>query len=531
MHQKPGESTAARLSELLAGIAKIGAGDLSARMPVSSTGDRLDTIIDAINQMATELMASQAQLEARMKSRTAMLMDAFRKMELMALTDPLTKLRNRAALETVLESSLAEAAGSGAPALLLLDLDSFKSINDTLGHSAGDTVLKVVAERLRAAVRKEDTVARLGGDEFAIVLQSTPADRARDVATRIVSSLKQPVNLEDRVVAVGASVGIAISEPNDSAVDLILYADTAMYAAKNAANANVVLFSRQLLNARQMHSAISAELHNAIENNEMVLHYQPIVDLRTGTMVGVEALTRWQHPRRGLVMPDEFIGVADEIGAMASLTTWVLHESLAQLRRWQETLDLDPQFTMRINISAPQLQHPDLLADVQRILLDERIDPAALVLELTEHSMVTGNEWDLYSFRGLRNLGVGLSIDDFGTGYSSISYLRTLPADGVKLDKSLIGNPAESAAQRPFISAILELVKSCNLTTTFEGVETLGQAALLAELGCETGQGFYFGKPVPAAEIDTPWLHRFRSIPWKAEPLSPAPGALDQRES
>lgn len=515
MPEQPSEPTAERVAELLAGLGRIGSGDLNVTMPVSGTGDQLDTVITGVNLMTAELLATQNQLEARMKSRTAMLMDAFRKMELMALTDPLTKLRNRAALETALESSVAEAASQGAPALLLLDLDSFKAINDTLGHSAGDTVLKAVAERLRATVRKEDTVARLGGDEFAIVLQNTSTNRARVVANRIVTALKQPVKLHDREVAVAASVGIAISTSGASAVDLVLYADTAMYAAKKAIDTNVVLFSPTLLKERQMHVALSAELHNAIANNEMVLHYQPIVDLDTGTIVGVEALIRWQHPQRGLVMPDGFIGIADEIGAMRPLTAWVFHEALGQLRRWQEELDLEPRFTMRINISAPQLQNPELLDDVSRILIAERIDPAALILELTEYSLVTGNDWDLYSLRGLRNLGVGLAIDDFGTGYSSISYLRTLPVDGVKLDRSLLGNPAESAAQRPFISAILELVKSCHLATAVEGVETLDQAALLAELGCETGQGYYFGRPVPAANIDTQWLERFRGIPWK----------------
>lgn len=511
------ETTDTRLAELVDGIEKIASGQLTTRIPVSSAQDQLDTVIAGFNQMAEELMTSQAQLEARVKTRTAMLMDAFRKMELMALTDPLTQLRNRAALETVLDSSLAESATNGAPALLLLDLNSFKSINDTLGHSAGDTVLKVVAERLKASVRKEDTVARLGGDEFAIVLQNAATERARQVATRIVVALAQPVTAEDTELSIGASVGIVISKPDDSATDLILYADTAMYAAKNKANANVVVFSPRLLIARQKYSAMAAELQNSIDNNDMVLHYQPIVELATGALVGVEALIRWQHPRRGLVMPDEFIGLAEEIGAMAGLSAWVLQTALAQLRQWQNTLELDPRFTMRVNISATQLQRPELLDDVKRLLTVEKIDPAALVLELTEYSMVTGNEWDLYSFRGLRNLGVGLSIDDFGTGYSSISYLRTLPVDGVKLDKSLIGKPADSASQRPFVAAILQLVKSCNLATTFEGVETREQAAMLDELGCDTGQGYYFGRPVPATEVNTDWLHGFRGSPWRGE--------------
>ncbi len=515
------DPTDKRLPALMTGIEGIGAGELSTRVPAGTEQDSLSAIINSFNQMAQDLQRSQEQVQTRMKTRTTMLTDAFRKMELMALTDPLTQLRNRAALETVLESSLTEQGVNGSPALLLLDLDSFKSINDTLGHPAGDAVLKVVAERLRDTVRKIDTVARLGGDEFAVVLQDTPAERAKTVSRRIVAVLAEPMNIETTELSVGASVGIAAAMPGDSAADLILHADTAMYTAKNKAAVKVALFEPNLLNARRLHRVLAAELQDSIENNEMVLHYQPIVELATGKLLGVEALVRWQHPTRGLVMPDEFIDLAEEIGAMPNLAAWVLQTALARLRQWQQTLELDPRFTVRVNISATQLQRPYLLDDVQRLLLAEGIDPSALVLELTEYSMVTGNEWDLYSFQGLRKLGVGLAIDDFGTGYSSISYLRTLPVDGVKLDRSLIGGPTDGGASRPFIAAILQLVKSCNLAATCEGVETLEQAAMLTELGCETGQGYYFGRPVPAADITSSWLESFQGAPWLAVTAQP----------
>lgn len=518
------ESPDMRFADLLTGMKKIGAGELTTRICTGFQGDPVGEVVAGFNQMAQDLQDSKAQLESRMKTRTTMLTDAFRKMELMALTDPLTQLRNRAALETVLESSLAEQALNGAPALLLIDLDSFKGINDSLGHSAGDAVLKIVAERLRSSVRKIDTVARLGGDEFAVVLQNTAAADAQRVARSMVNSLSQPLSVEETELSIGASVGVAIAKQDDSALDLILHADTAMYAAKNNSNANVVVFRAALLNARQRHSALAAELQNAIENHEMVLHYQPIVELATGRLVGLEALVRWQHPQRGLVMPDEFIGLAEEIGAMADLAAWVLHTALSQLRRWRETFSLDPSITMRINISATQLQRPELLDDVKRLLLAEEIEPSALVLELTEYSMVTGNEWDLYSFRGLRNLGVGLAIDDFGTGYSSISYLRALPVDGVKLDKSLIGDPVIDGAERPFIAAILQLIKSCQLDATFEGVETQQQATMLTELGCKNGQGYYFGRPVPASAITGHWLEAFQCAPW-LEDSAPVTGA------
>ncbi len=383
------------MTVLIGALDRIAEGDLSTRIHVSAIPDELGSVIAGFNLMAEELMTSQGELEARVKSRTSMLMDAFRKMELMALTDPLTQLRNRAALETVLDASLSEPALHGVPAMLLLDMDSFKEINDTLGHAAGDTVLKVVAERLRLSVRKEDTVARLGGDEFAVVLQNTPVARARDVATRIVEALAEPFKVEDSVIGVAASIGIAIPQPDDSIHDLILFADTAMYAAKNNVGTNIVVFTPSLLKERQLRRAVAAELRNAIDSEQMLLHYQPVVELATGRMVGVEALVRWQHPTRGLVMPDQFIDLAEEIGVMGRLTAWVLKAALSQLRDWQCTLNLDPRFTMRVNISATQLQRPELLDDVQRILLAEKIKPEALVLELTEYSMVTSNEWDL----------------------------------------------------------------------------------------------------------------------------------------
>ncbi|MGA7206086.1 MAG: EAL domain-containing protein [Specibacter sp.] len=510
-----------RLGELVEGIVKIAGGELDTRIEASPARDQLDAVIAGFNLMAEELMVAQGELEARVKTRTSMLMDAYRKMELMALTDPLTQLRNRTALETALESSLAEMEIGGSPALLLMDLNSFKGINDSLGHSAGDTVLKLVADRLRACIRKDDTAARLGGDEFAVVLHDTSAARAQRVARRIITALAQPARVDDKELTVAASVGIAIPKTDDSALDLILYADTAMYVAKRDTVSNVVVFDPMMLSVRQMHSALAAELRHAIDHSELVLHYQPVVELATGTLIGVEALVRWQHPVRGLLLPDDFIELAEEIGAMTAMTAWVLETALAQLRQWRNTLELDPNFTMRVNISATQLQRPELLEDVRRFLVAEDIKAGSLVLELTESDAVAGNAWDAYSFTGLRRLGVGLSIDDFGTGYSSISYLRTLPVDAVKLDRSLIGSPEDPAGQRPFIAAILQLVGACNLVATFEGVETREQAELLTMLGCHSAQGYYFSRPVPSTQINAGLLARLHGAPW-----SPSAAAL-----
>ena len=511
----PADALDERLADLVEGIVRIAGGDLETRLPVSESRDQLDAVITGFNVMAQELMGAQGELEARVKTRTAMLMDAYRKMELMALTDPLTKLFNRTALETTLETSLSEAEVGGWPAMLLLDLDAFKSVNDTLGHSAGDEVLKIVATRLRSVVRKEDTVARLGGDEFAVVLQDTSSIRARKVAARIVSALAVPVLVDDMEVTAGASVGIAIPKAGDSALDVILYADTAMYAAKRDPQTQITIFTPELLHARQLRSALGDDLREAIENQQMLVYYQPIVALASGIVTGVEALVRWQHPARGLLMPDDFIPLAEEIGAMTQLTANVLETAVRQLRSWQDTLDLGPDFTVRVNLSAAELQRTELIDDVRRILGDANVSPGSLVLELTESTLVMGNGWDTYSMRGLQNLGVGLEIDDFGTGYSSISYLRRLPVSAVKVDRSLVGDAVSDPKQRAFVAAILQLVHACRLNATFEGIETPEQAGMLTDLDCHSGQGYYFGRPMPASEIDAALLTSFLSTPWR----------------
>ncbi|MDQ6739394.1 MAG: bifunctional diguanylate cyclase/phosphodiesterase, partial [Actinomycetota bacterium] len=362
-------------------------------------------------------------------------------------------------------------------------------------------VLKITARRLRQAVRETDMVARLGGDEFAVLLPNATLTRAKRVANRILQSLSESIEIHGRHVICGTSIGVRLAEPTQSAEDLLLEADTAMYAAKAEGRGNVKIFDPVMLHARRMRSLLATELRDAIQTDQLVLHYQPVVELASGRIEGVEALVRWNHPARGLLMPDEFIPLAEETGHIVELGNWVLRASVCQLRRWQMELELDSRFSLRINISAPELQRLNFVEDVRETLASSRIDPSNLIIELTESAIITGNDLDRYSLNSLRKLGVRLEIDDFGTGYSSISYLRRLPVDVVKVDRSLIMELGKSESENDFVAAILQLIRASGLKTLVEGIETREQAEELKRMGCISGQGYYFGRPVPANEI------------------------------
>jgi diguanylate cyclase (GGDEF)-like protein len=487
---------------LVEGIVRIASGDLSTRIPHSGARDDVAAVIAGINLMADDLQAIYQELEQRVESRTAMLREAQVELERMALTDPLTQLANRTALNSALSHALAETSrGEMPPALLILDLDSFKGINDSLGHSAGDDVLRAIAKRLQDAVRETDTVARLGGDEFAVMLPKSTLVRARRVANRIFKALSESVDVGDLRITCGTSIGVRVAEPGQSVDDLVMEADTAMYAAKAQPNSNVKVFEPALLHARRLQSVMISEMREAIREDQLTLHYQPVVELATGRMEGVEALVRWNHPSRGLLMPDQFIPLAEETGMILDLGHWVLKNAVRQLADWQRELDLDPSFNVRVNISTKELQDLDLIDHVRDILRETGVDAANLVVELTESMAVNGGDVDRYSLSGLRRLGVQLEIDDFGTGYSSISYLRKLPVNVVKIDRSLIDGLGGDEEQGNFVEAVLHLIHACGLKAVAEGIETAEQAAELARLGCASGQGYYFGRPVPASTL------------------------------
>ena len=488
-----------RLSQLLEGIVRLASGDLQSRIEVSPARDELDAIIMGTNLLAEDLQIIYEELEQRVEDRTQLLHEAHREMQKMAMQDPLTGLANRSALLAALKS--AQNHDGGQPVILLLDLDAFKSINDSLGHAAGDRVLTTVARRIRGAVRSTDVVARLGGDEFAIVMPATGADQAAVVGQRILAALKEPIELPDRTIRCGASIGLSVGEPGRSPDDLLMEADVAMYASKAEGQNRLHVFEPGLLLVRRLRSQLLDDLRTAVKGEGLVLHYQPVIELQTGRIEGVEALVRWQHPTRGFIMPDEFIPLAEDAGLISELGLWVLTTAVRQLRSWIDDALVDSSFSVRINISATDLQSLQFIEDVRGVLKETGVRPEQVVLELTEVAIVRGNELDRYSLGGLRGLGVGIEIDDFGTGYSSISYLRRLPVDRVKVDRSLIEGLGTDPSQPALVAAVLQLVRACGLEAVWEGVETAEQAEHLRNLGCLSAQGYYFSKPVPPEQV------------------------------
>ena len=493
-----------RLGKLLDGIVRLAAGELHSRIEVSSARDELDAVIMGTNLLAEDLQIMYQELEQRVELRTRLLNEAHLEMQKMALTDSLTGLSNRVALVSALNEALAEAEtedGGLPPAVLLLDLDAFKGINDTLGHAAGDQVLAAVGERIRDSVRDSDTVARLGGDEFAVLMPATTLTRAASVGNRILSALEEQVELENDAVHCGASMGLCIGGAGQSAEQLLMEADVAMYASKAGGRNRLKVFQPAMLHARQLRSQLIEDLRTAITESQLVLFYQPVVELATGRIEGAEALVRWKHPSRGMVMPDEFIPLAEDAGLISELGGWVLRTAVEQLREWRAAGSAGDDFSMRINISPTDLQRLEFIEEVRDALSGAELSPALLVLELTEGAIVSGNELDRYSLNSLRKLGVGLEIDDFGTGYSSISYLRRLPVDKVKVDRSLLKDLGTDPAQPALIAAILQLIRACGLEAVWEGVETAEQAEHLTSIGCVSAQGYYFGRPVSADEF------------------------------
>ncbi|MHA7155835.1 putative bifunctional diguanylate cyclase/phosphodiesterase [Arthrobacter sp. TMN-50] len=489
-----------RLAMLVDGIVRLSRGDLSSRMEPSAARDDVDAVITGFNLLAEELELVHRDFEERVASRTAMLHQAHQDMRSMAMTDALTGLDNRIALLSKLEDELSAAAETTPPALILLDLDSFKDVNDSFGHDAGDRVLQEVAHRLMGAVRDSDTVARLGGDEFAILVPEATQEIALRIANRALAALDDRISLEELHVFSRASIGVRLADAEQSAESILLDADTAMYAAKREGRSTIQVFEPVMLLQRQLRSQIASELRDAIRSDQLSLHYQPVVDLRDGRVLGLEALVRWNHPTRGFIMPDEFIPLAEEIGAVIELDRWVMRSAIQQYSLWRAEMQLDDDFQLRLNLSAVELQQLDLVDHVRALLRRFDIPPVALVLEITETALVTGGEVETYSLLSLKQLGVCIEIDDFGTGYSSISYLRKLPVSMVKVDRSLLSELATGSIQFGFIAAILQLIRAAGLEAVFEGIETKEQALRLQEMGCVGGQGYYFSRPLPVEE-------------------------------
>jgi diguanylate cyclase (GGDEF)-like protein/PAS domain S-box-containing protein len=420
-----------------------------------------------------------------------------------AFHDALTDLANRSLFANRLEHALArQARNESSIGVVVLDLDGFKTVNDSLGHSVGDDLLFAVGDRLRTAVRPGDTVARLGGDEFAILLEDEPTiEHLGEHAERILASFAEPFELAGKSLVVTASAGVTLNRPGDGPDELIRNADMAMYLAKRDGKSCVRRFEPAMHHAALDRLELEADLRRALQRDEFVVHYQPTVQIATGGISGFEALVRWDHPRRGLLSPSDFIPLAEETGLIIDIGRWVLERACHQARAWQEThAELD--LTMSVNLSARQLRDPHLVADVAATLRDSGIDPRSLVLEITETVLMDNSDAAIDRLHQLKALGVRLAIDDFGTGYSSLNYLRALPVDIVKIDKVFIDGVAFDKEARGLIKAILSMADTLDLQTVAEGVESRAQASRLEQLGSALVQGFYYARPltVEAAE-------------------------------
>jgi diguanylate cyclase (GGDEF)-like protein len=424
-----------------------------------------------------------------------------------AMHDALTGLPNRALILDRADQLLARARRDVAPiSALFFDLDGFKAINDTLGHGVGDRLLQAVAARLSATVRASDTLARLGGDEFVVLVDGAGIGAGPDIAAeRILEVLRQPFLLEgvDEPIVISASIGISTSTPGTSADELLRDADVALYEAKAAGKNQAVVFAPEMQAALSSRVTLEGDLRRAIERGEFFLVYQPILDLRTKRITGVEALIRWQHPVRGVVAPDEFIPLLEQTGLIVPAGRWVLNEACEQLAAWHRS---GRPIEMSVNVSARQLQTDDFVHDVGAVLGLTGVSPASLTLEITESTIMDDIDATIGRLRALKALGVRLAIDDFGTGYSSLAYLRQFPVDALKIDRSFIAAIAESAEAGALIHTLVHLGKALGLSTLAEGIEDRDQFTRLQIEDCDSGQGFLFSRPLTADALET-FLH------------------------
>jgi diguanylate cyclase (GGDEF)-like protein/PAS domain S-box-containing protein len=419
-----------------------------------------------------------------------------------AFHDVLTGLANRSLFRDRLGHALARASRGARPtAVLYLDIDDFKAVNDRFGHAEGDRLLVAVAERLRAATRAGDTVARLGGDEFAVIVEESDPAEAQAAADRILAALRQPFDLGDRETAVRASIGIAIHDIDGGDADEVLRrADIAMYAAKARGGDGHATYEARLYEATVARMEAKADLQGALERGELEVAYQPIVEMETGLITGTEALMRWHHPEKGPIPPAEFIPLAEENGLIVELGRWILETACRQTRVWQEQTGRS-NLSISVNLSGRQIADPDLVSHVAGALASSGLDPACLTLEITETTLVRDVEATVAAFRALKSLGTRLAIDDFGTGYSSLSYLRQFPIDTLKIDRSFVAALDDGADSGALVRSILDLSETLRLDTVAEGIETDEQRRALESLGATRGQGYLFARPMSSADM------------------------------
>ncbi len=426
-----------------------------------------------------------------------------REREHQALHDPLTGLPNRLLLADRIEHGLArEGRSEGRLVLVFLDLDMFKVVNDGLGHAAGDALLVEVAHRLASVVRAEDTLARFGGDEFALIFEDVPDDQVQDLAARVTASLRDTFHFEGREVTVTASIGVAQAVPDSTPLTMLRDADAAMYRAKAAGRNRVVHFHSDMHKQDTARLDTEAELRLALDRGELRAHYQPVVDVQTERIIGVEALVRWQHPQRGLLLPAEFIALAEETGLIVPLGGWILDQALRQSTRVRDEYPEASDLWVAVNLSARQLQLPGFVDQVAEALDRVGMPPSLVHLEITESVVMNSLETTMGTLKGLRSLGIRLAIDDFGTGYSSLSYLKELPVSALKIDRSFIRGIGDSkSSDLSIVEAITNLAAALDLEVIAEGVETSEQLEALRRLHVSSAQGFYWSRPKPARDL------------------------------
>jgi len=414
-----------------------------------------------------------------------------------AFHDPLTGLANRALFVDRLEHALATSVGGAA--VLFIDLDDFKTVNDSLGHDAGDELLVLAAHRIASGLRPSDTAARFGGDEFAVLLERAGEQEAATTAEQILTSLAAPFDIHDREVFVHASIGVAVSDGSDPTA-MLRNADIAMYRAKATGKRRYDTYRSDMHADAVRRLELHADLERGLDRNEFRAHYQPIVNLESGRIVSFEALVRWQHPQRGLLTPRDFVPLAEETGLIEPLGEWILREASRQATAWRASFD--PTLTLAVNLATRQVLTGTLLDIVEDALRTSGLDAECLTLELTENALFADLEAAARTLKSLRRIGVRVAIDDFGTGYSSLAYLQQFPVDVLKIDRSFVLGLLDPTRSPTLVSMIVELARNLGATTVAEGIEELGQLRRLRELGCTLGQGYLFARPLAATDVE-----------------------------
>ena len=480
-------------------VGELGGGQLGVIVMFASSLLLLTTLLTAT--LDARLQDRTQRLAATLQSTNTQLQSANDELQRRAFLDPLTGLPNRLLFEDRLTHARSRGEGRNARrlAVLFVDLDGFKPVNDSLGHAAGDELLKAVAGRLRAVARESDTVARIGGDEFVLLLEDlVDAADAVTVAGRAVAALAKPFTYKGRNLQVSASVGVAVHPDHGTVAHLMAHADAAMYAAKRTGGNTYALFESHMNADAAQQLALQSDLRHARARGQLSLHYQPKFDGKRSQIRGVEALLRWTHPEHGAVPPAVFIPIAERFGFIKDLGEWVIDEACRQMRAWDEA---GMRMRVAVNLSVHQLRQEDLVERVQAALERHGVGADRLLCEITESVAMEDIETTQRTFEGLRRIGVFLSIDDFGTGYSSLSYLRRLPATQLKIDRSFILDLEASRDARAVVDAVIQLAHALDLKVVAEGVETEGQRDILLGLHCDELQGYLFARPMPPAAL------------------------------